>query len=34
MEIFVAVAADGTMSAAGTRLGMSQAAVSQAITQL
>lgn len=34
IEIFVAVTQDETMSAAGARLGMSQAAVSQAITQL
>ena len=34
IEIFVAVSEDKTMSAAGARLGMSQAAVSQAITQL
>lgn len=34
LDIFIAVAEDETMSAAGVRLGMSQAAVSQAITQL
>ncbi|MBA2961992.1 MULTISPECIES: LysR family transcriptional regulator [Ramlibacter] len=34
LEIFLAVVEDGTMSAAGSRLGMSQAAVSQAVTQL
>ncbi|MDO9437016.1 LysR family transcriptional regulator [Hydrogenophaga sp.] len=34
LEIFVATTETGTMSAAGAHLGMSQAAVSQAITQL
>jgi DNA-binding transcriptional LysR family regulator len=34
LEIFLAVVENGTMSATGTRLGMSQAAVSQAVTQL
>lgn len=34
LEIFLAVVENSTMSAAGTRLGMSQAAVSQGITQL
>ena len=34
IEIFVAVTEDATMNAVGARLGISQAAVSQAITQL
>ncbi|NDG14666.1 MAG: LysR family transcriptional regulator [Betaproteobacteria bacterium] len=34
LEIFLAVVENATMSAAGARLGMSQAAVSQGITQL
>ncbi|MGE0797230.1 MAG: LysR family transcriptional regulator [Lautropia sp.] len=34
LEILLAVVEDGSMSAAGSRLGMSQAAVSQGVTQL